>query len=492
MPYLTGFLGLMPLDQSILFEAGGRISNGEVPFRDIHLPYGLVPSFSQALFFKIFGIRWFVYVTHAAVFNGLFALIVFECLKILLPQSKIKDIGFASLLAAWAFYPMMGTPFLDNHSLFFSLAAWWVCLAAFKKQKYFLLLLVFPLMVLGFYSKPLPVVFWILPLLLECWFHKDEWKQWASWLGYGTAIAVFLLILPAFIFPADSFFYYSYLLPFQLGQQRFSGNFPGNSFEKLNQFKLLVLCLVPVLFFFRYKFTALFPDKKIFFRLVLLVIITVLSGLFTLNDFYNVTTPVFVAVFFVFDVVLRRQEQRGYYRFASLFLWAGLIAGISYLNFSRKINHISFNVTDLNRYSPDIKLFLRTPYVDYSVDDVMKLKNHISKGRSFYIGDLLFLYSLAGQKNPWPITHIHDGTTYNSSDTAHYSSLQKHLLQNLIKMKADILIRDSTWWINESFVYYADQFKGRKKDSFGVIAVYEIDTSKLYKAARSLNINFEK
>src|SRR5690349_15113261 len=114
MPYVTGFLGLMPLDQSIIFEAGGRIANGELPFRDFYLPYGLVPALMQSVFFKLLGVSWFAYVTHAALINGLFALLVFDSLRMLMPSARTTALVAGSLLAAWSFYPMTGTPFLEN------------------------------------------------------------------------------------------------------------------------------------------------------------------------------------------------------------------------------------------------------------------------------------------------------------------------------------------------------------------------------------------
>lgn len=485
MPYLTGFLGLMPLDQSILFEAGGRIGSGEVPFDDFYFPYGLLPALMQALFFEVFGVSWVVYVTHAAFINGIFAVIFLDCLRILLPQASAKKKMLGTLLAAWAFYPMMGTPFLENHSLFFSLVAWWVCLTAFHKKKFFLLLFIFPLMALGFYSKPLPVLFWIFPVLMECWFQKKNWKQWIQWMMYGGVAGILVLILPALVFPFDSFFHYSFVLPFQLGKTRVSGDSANNSIEKLNQCKLLLLCLVPLFFLIRLRWKSSLAEKENIFRVILIVIITTVSGFLSLNDFYNATTPVFILAFFIFDRILHFSGRQTTYRYVSPLLWMGLLAGITYLNFTRKVNDIHFAFNDLSHYSPDVGLFVKSPwYYNYSTDDIRRIKKYIDKGNTLYVGDLMFLYSLTGKKNPWPITHIHDGTTYNSRDTAHYNSLKKQLLQNMKDMNAGVLVRDSTWWINESFVYFVDQFKGRKTDSFGTVAVYDMDTAKFYKAVK--------
>jgi len=493
MTYLTGFLGLMPLEQSILFEAAGRINRGEVPFSDFSFPYGLVPAFMQAFFFKLLGISWVVYIAHAAIINGIFAILLLSCLQMLLSQCKASSLLKGTLLAGWAFYPMIGTPFLENHSLFFAVAAWWSCLAAFKRKKHYLLLFVFPLMVLGFYSKPIPVAFWIFPVLLECWFNRNQWKQWLKWIGWGICLAMFLLVLPALLFPGNNFFYYSFLLPFKLGQERIIGNLPQDTFKIIRQLKVFLICIVPFIFFCWYKIYRIPASKKIFLRFLLLIIITTGSGMLTGNDFYNVTSPVLITSFFVFDVLLKQYGKTiKLYRLIQQFLWIGLIIGISILNFTRKSNDMLFELKDTKQYSHHLNLFLKTPHDNYTNENIGRLKNYIAKGRTVYVGDMLFLYSLTGQKNPWPITHIHDGTSYNSLDTSRYKLLKKDLLQNISDMKADLLIRDSTWWPNENIAYFMDGFRGKKIDSFGIINVYKIDTAAFYAVARSLNINLDK
>ena len=71
-----GRLGFMPLDQSIVFDAGWRILNGQVPYRDFVTPTAVVPGGTQALFFAAFGVNWSAYVLHAALLNGAFAVLV--------------------------------------------------------------------------------------------------------------------------------------------------------------------------------------------------------------------------------------------------------------------------------------------------------------------------------------------------------------------------------------------------------------------------------
>ena len=111
----------MPLDQSIVFDGGWRLLNGQVPFRDFTTPAGLVPITLQALFFRCFGVSWFVYCLHAAVFNGLFCVLAFRLLLRL--EAGTAAAAFYALLSGVVFYPPFGVPYMDQHTFFFSLAA---------------------------------------------------------------------------------------------------------------------------------------------------------------------------------------------------------------------------------------------------------------------------------------------------------------------------------------------------------------------------------
>ena len=199
MPFVTGFLGLMPLDQSIIFEAAGRTLKGDTLFEDFGISYGLIPVLLQSLLFRITGINWFSYVLHAAIFNALFAWIVSNLLSILIVNNQRLRV-VATLLIAWSFYPMFGTAFLDNHSFFFGIAAWWIALRAFHSGRYQQLLWCGPLLALGFYSKPLPAVFWAFPVVFELMIHLHTFKLYAKWLAWSLIMGMIVLIVPFIVY----------------------------------------------------------------------------------------------------------------------------------------------------------------------------------------------------------------------------------------------------------------------------------------------------
>ena len=116
-----GRRGWMPLDQSIVFDGGWRVLSRQVPLRDYHAPNGFVPHALQAVFFAALGVTWFAYRLHAAVVNGLFALLVRRMLEQL---GLWRPASFAyAALSALVLYPPFGVPYMDPHAFFFALLA---------------------------------------------------------------------------------------------------------------------------------------------------------------------------------------------------------------------------------------------------------------------------------------------------------------------------------------------------------------------------------
>jgi hypothetical protein len=114
-----GRIGFQPLDQSIVYDGGYRVATGQVPFRHFDLPAGLTPILLQAAVHFLAGPGWIWYCLHAAVFNGLFALVAHGLLRRLGAGRSIA--GFYAALSALVFYVPLGVPYPDHHAFFFAL-----------------------------------------------------------------------------------------------------------------------------------------------------------------------------------------------------------------------------------------------------------------------------------------------------------------------------------------------------------------------------------
>jgi hypothetical protein len=156
-----GRVGYMPQDHPAVFDGGWRILSGQIPFRDFTLPNAILPIFLQALFFKFFGVTWFAYCLHAAIFNGLFCVLAFFLLRIF--GGTLRLSFFYALLSGVVFYAPFGIPLQDQHAYFFTLLLIFLACLSNRVSKPSLKQLIFislpAVTVCAFLSKQIPTIF---------------------------------------------------------------------------------------------------------------------------------------------------------------------------------------------------------------------------------------------------------------------------------------------------------------------------------------------
>ena len=241
----TGRVGFMPLDQSIVFDGAWRLLSGQVPFRDFTTPDGITPIAFQVLFFKAFGVTWFAFCLHAAVFNGLFCILVYALLRTLRAGQVVALLYGA--LSGVVFYPPFGTPYRDQHAFFFFLLAiLMVVLATHRRPswKTDLLWLGVPFAVaLAYLSKQIPSVF-VVPLLLLYVAIRDRNRAVRALvlMGVGSVLAAAVLCVVGWALRAqwEWIRVYFYELPVASGADRLKELVnPHAVLEKLMSNKML-------------------------------------------------------------------------------------------------------------------------------------------------------------------------------------------------------------------------------------------------------------
>lgn len=116
-----GRKGFMPLDHPIAFDGAWRICSGQIPFRDFHLPAGLLPSVAHAVVMACVGPSWTAFVLHAAVANALFAAMGYALLR---RQGLSRGRASAyAIAAACTLFPPIGVPYADPYAFFVATAA---------------------------------------------------------------------------------------------------------------------------------------------------------------------------------------------------------------------------------------------------------------------------------------------------------------------------------------------------------------------------------
>ena len=132
--YHYGFVGMMPMDNTVLYNGGYRVLKGYVPFSDYWLVTGPLLDYINAFFFKILGVSWKTFIIHSSIINLFFSLASYY-LFTQLGLSKKFSILYAALISI-LFYPIVGTPFVDHHSTFFLILAFYFLILGIKKKKY--------------------------------------------------------------------------------------------------------------------------------------------------------------------------------------------------------------------------------------------------------------------------------------------------------------------------------------------------------------------
>jgi 4-amino-4-deoxy-L-arabinose transferase-like glycosyltransferase len=120
--WATGHRGIYLLDQSIVFDGGWRILQGQSPYKDFYFPTGPLLFFVQALFFRLFGVCWAAMVLPACVFNSLATLSVIRVARLLCGGSRLLALC-AGLAMAVCLQPPFGTLNCEQPAMFFGLLA---------------------------------------------------------------------------------------------------------------------------------------------------------------------------------------------------------------------------------------------------------------------------------------------------------------------------------------------------------------------------------
>ena len=117
--FYYGNIGVFPIDTFAFFDTGYSILLNKHPFKDIWVTTGPFVDYSQAFFFKLFGLSWFSYLLHSSFFNFLLTITIFFTLN-KLGLNSIYSFLY-SISVAVLCYPIAGTPFAYQHSFILSL-----------------------------------------------------------------------------------------------------------------------------------------------------------------------------------------------------------------------------------------------------------------------------------------------------------------------------------------------------------------------------------
>jgi len=222
--WMSGNLGVMPIDTFAFFDTGFSILKGKYPIRDFWIYSGILVDYIQAIFFLIFGFNWSAYIIHASFFNILISLVVFFTF-INLNLNKIYSLFYA-LSVATLCYPVSGTPFAYQHSFVLSLISIFVICLAIKKQSNILWFLLPIIILSAFLSQQTPSAYIDLLLIIIIFYYFISIKNFKNLrfflLGSLFSLLVFFIFLIMTKTPIRDFIYQYILFPLTIGSGRIS------------------------------------------------------------------------------------------------------------------------------------------------------------------------------------------------------------------------------------------------------------------------------
>jgi hypothetical protein len=467
-----GRVGLMPLDQSIVFDGGWRILSGQVPFRDFTTPAGLTPIALQALFFRCFGVSWFVYCLHAAVFNGLFCVLSFWLLFRL--EAGVLAAAFYAALSGIVFYPPFGVPYLEQHAFFFSLATIVALVESAIETRPLpraLALAAIPwLLALAYLSKQIPTVL-VAPLAGSLWLLLDRPALRSALRTVLASLGALGALVAAAVLATDPsrLLESMFTLPGHEGRSRMlalldPAAFSSQAGELLRAFRLSSLALTVagalVMLVGRLRPTA--PTGRVppWLRPALALYLLAVCGTFVMltdNQGENGIPFVFLSAGLVAAEFGSRLPWREGAGPRSSFLAAGVLAGFCLFDaarFDRGVNETRM-VHELDGVPwaeqavlPPGLAFLKWklhPFYRFTPRDLAETVAFLRReeGAIYVFGDLTILYALTGRPSVGESLWLHPGLTMPEPGEPGLAAWESRLQADLERRGVRFFVRES-------------------------------------------------
>ena len=304
--WISGNIGVIPIDSFGFLDTGHSILNGKLPIRDFWIFTGLLVDYMGAFFLSVFGNNWNSYLFHSSFMN----ILAVSSLYIFLKNFNIqkKYIIFYCISFATLCYPVSGTPFAYIHAYIFSLISIMILILAIKNRKKIVWFSLPLVCLLSFLSMQTPSAY-ILPIfffIIIYYFLKTKDYKNLNFFLLGCFLALFIFIIFMVITqtPFINFLYQYILFPLTIGEGRLSSSETAyvsfldqiNIKRLIGDFKFIHIFFIPLIII-----SVLHLKKKggILNIINLIVILSVLAFLFnqliTANQIYIFSLIPFIA-----------------------------------------------------------------------------------------------------------------------------------------------------------------------------------------------------
>lgn len=490
----TGNRGVFPIDSFSHFDSGFRILKGDHPFKDYWVVSGPIIDYLQSIFFFLFGINWQSYVFHASFINGLLTLLTFY-LFLNLQLDKYLSF-FYSLCFAILSYPSSGTPFVDHHSAFFSLASIYYLIRALNEDKTYQWTLIPVFLSLSFLSKQVPAFYIFLSIIFTLIFHLSQIeKKKALKILSILFLTSFLILVFFFLFLRinsinfQDFIHQYVIYPKSIGDQRFL-NLKYDFKNTFLNFKFIYLAF----FFLLIIATKNLLKKKNFYKKLdfKIFLITFLLSASLIQHILLTKNQIFI--FFLIPLIcglahsqLETSKVDKKKLFASLLIVLCLFVTIKYhlrFNFDRKFHELSkvdFSMSaDANLLSKEFKGLKWISPNDKALSEInyingvkLILDNDIS---NIMVVTNYSLFSVLTKKNVSSFSRwfAFDGSAFPLKNDKYYEKYKDFIFSTIKSKNIEniYVLKDINY---KFFLDYFDQNCINKKTENKMLKIYQIN-----------------
>ena len=518
-----GRLGFMPLDHSTMFDGGYRILSGQLPFRDFNIPNTLAPVLLQAVFFKLFGISWFVYCFHAAVFNGLFCVLVYLLLKYF-GGSKIISFFYA-FLSGFIYYPPVGIPIMEQHAFFFILLAIVMSVKASQASnnlaRVLLWLMIPAVTTIAYFCKQNPTIFAIPVVLFTLFTMTDKPRRSKMFFylsaGFAAILLFCLIVFKIFHLSFADFSTYYFSLPASIFHHRiaehthkisqdytliFRQDWTTHKLRLFFMFGFILALSYPVILLPKHSgkeslISNSHGDLPKFGLSLLLMLVCGVFIKFTNNQNLNGVPYIFASFGILHIIFLRAYRDRfrdskilpfqSVIKFIFIFIALVIVTVFNIkINETRMVNDLEFN-KELVQSSDDLPselkfmAFIMPSLYKFSAKDLGELVVFLKgqKENFFLLGDTAILYGLTNKPSINPILWFHPGLTYYASGD-NFRLYEDKLMDNIKKYNVGLIVIEDFIWFGgtiDSFpkLKYLVNTKGSLYKVFGGFKVIKLN-----------------
>ena len=262
--FYFGSIGVFPIDTFAFFDSSYYFTKQFLPIRDFWTSNGFFVDMLQGVFFKLFGVNWFVYLLHPSIINFIFAAITY---KFFIEEGLSPYLSlFYSISVSILAYPSSGVPFPDHHSILISLIAVYFLIFALKNNRDFYWYLIPPLLLIAFISKQIPAAFFIIFISFYYIFFSFISRNYKvlfwGFLSTITVLLIFFLFLSFLKIGFKDFVIQYILFPLSIGNSRSDTlNLLSLLYLMTNELKFFsIICLSLLIIFLQER--SKFRNKK--------------------------------------------------------------------------------------------------------------------------------------------------------------------------------------------------------------------------------------